>query len=362
MELRSQKKYPKSGSTTSTFIDENGNVYISINDTTIQIIDVSKVMESSLFAVKTDDANGIAVENNFRSAIGINQETVSSKPQKTNQACQNKNKTYLKKTKIKGKRKKTKSSFKIYRVSGSKKEKSATLATCDICGKSYNNKSYLKEHKRRHEDTKEFKCSLCDRRFNMDKDLKNHIKSHLKERAFSCAICDKRFTRKSLLNYHMRIHTGERPYECNICHMTFTRPFGLSQHKRRIHSSNKGKDIRCTEKDCDKMFVTSIEREMHVTVWHRRDMPFKCSLCHYSFSNRVSLYTHNKSHHSTEKPFVCPSLDCDMAFKVVWRLQNHIKLCHKGFMYKCPHCPLEFKMKNELNLHMKISNSHKKVK
>ncbi len=360
MELRSRKKHSKSASITSTFIDDGGNVYLSINNTTIQIIDVSKVMASNMIADETDDTKEVKVENDLEMFIGMDQETVSPKLEKTDQIRQSKNKTYRNKTKMKTKRKKKKSLAKINRAREANNGKqSETPALCDICGKSYNNASYLKEHRRRHEDTKEFKCSLCDRRFNMEKDLKNHIKSHLKERAFSCAICDKRFTRSSLLNYHMRIHTGERPYECNICHLTFTRPFGLSQHKYRIHSSNKGRDIRCTEKDCDKMFVTAFEREEHIIVMHSWETPLKCSVCSQSFNSRVSLYQHKRNNHSTDERFVCPSADCDMKFMTTWNLDSHIKSCHKDFMYKCPHCPLEFKMKSKLNHHMKVSNSHK---
>ncbi len=353
MELRSQKKHLKSASIASTFNDDGGNVYLSINNIIIQIIDVSKVMESNMIVDETDSSNKIKVENDFDTVIEMDQETVSPKLQKTIQVRQSKKKTSRNKTKMKAKSKK-KIPVKNYRAS----TKPTTPAMCDICGKSFCDTNYLKNHIKRHNEAKDFKCTMCDKAFKMIGDLGNHIKTHLNERAFSCAICDKRFTRSSLLNYHMRIHTGERPYECNICHMTFTRPFGLSQHKLRVHSRNKGKNIGCTEKGCGKMFVTLFEREEHVAVAHKWSLPHKCSICQQSFSNRGGLYVH-KRNHSSDESIVCPSSGCDKKFKVYWSYKCHMDSCHKDFIYKCPHCPSEFKKKSELNQHMKVSNSHK---
>lgn len=117
---------------------------------------------------------------------------------------------------------------------------------------------------------KPFGCSVCGHSFNQSKYLKNHMRLHADGRSLSCSVCQKSFLWKTVLDAHMRIHTGEKPYSCSLCGARFTHGSNLASH-RKTHSGVK---------------------------------PHTCSVCKASFSRRHHLSRHMKIH-TGEKPFAC---------------------------------------------------------
>ncbi|XP_044010989.1 putative zinc finger protein 66 [Aphidius gifuensis] len=133
---------------------------------------------------------------------------------------------------------------------------------CDICGKTYNNKSSLTYHRynKHKEIIKNFSCEDCNKRFKTKKNLSNHMELHktkyiceecgaqLKtkygltkhrkihlEKSHVCPICGVAFSNLSSQKVHLLRHVGERPYVCDICGQNFSQRSPMMSHRKRKH-------------------------------------------------------------------------------------------------------------------------------
>ena len=75
-----------------------------------------------------------------------------------------------------------------------------------------------------------YSCNLCERSFDKISNMKQHVLLHTGEKPFSCEQCGKEFRRKYHLNKHKLLHTGEKPHRCELCGAAFRRVHHLSQH------------------------------------------------------------------------------------------------------------------------------------
>ncbi|XP_016977550.1 zinc finger protein weckle [Drosophila rhopaloa] len=133
---------------------------------------------------------------------------------------------------------------------------------CDLCGKSFNYITGLKDHKLVHTEECPFECPVCKRRFKNKARLKIHSDTHSEqnyecticgvklktrrtfnkhklvhsdERLYKCDVCGSAFKRSKTLKAHLILHTGIRPYKCNFCGRDFTNGSNCRSHKRQSH-------------------------------------------------------------------------------------------------------------------------------
>jgi len=145
-----------------------------------------------------------------------------------------------------------------------------TYFNCDQCEKRYTQKIQLKKHiEIVHMLRRDFVCNTCGSSFGTNSVLKMHLLSHQDFRAEKCEICGFRFHTKAKLRRHMKSHTGERDYECSICFKKFLYSYNVVAHIRNVHE--KG-------------------RKMH-------NEPYSCSYCSEKFWRPQKLSEHLLSIH-----------------------------------------------------------------
>ncbi|XP_077110995.1 oocyte zinc finger protein XlCOF7.1-like [Ranitomeya variabilis] len=186
--------------------------------------------------------------------------------------------------------------------------------SCSECGKCFNRKGSLVSHQRTHTGEKPFNCSECGKCFNQKKKLVTHQITHTGEKPFSCSECGKCFNQKSDLVNHHRIHTGEKPFSCSECGKCFNRKGSLVSHQR-THTGEK--PFSCSE--CGKCFNQKSDLVNHRRI-HTGEKPFSCSECGKCFNQKGSLVSHQRTH-TGEKPFSCS--ECGKCFKWKHLLVRH---------------------------------------
>ncbi|XP_064616878.1 PR domain zinc finger protein 4-like [Liolophura sinensis] len=196
-----------------------------------------------------------------------------------------------------------------------------TMATCNVCSKSFPNTKCLGQHvKYSHPDmsTRKYKCEYCGRGFNSSSKLKSHVLSHLGVKPYMCAQCGKKFTEKPNLTRHMFIHTGERKFACEVCGRGFRQKAHLQSHIL-VHTGER--TIRC--RYCEKLFARTSDLKQH-EYQHTKEKVFTCPHCNKVFYKLQNFKKHSKIH-SGQKDYPCHQ--CEKCFFTRYHMKRHLQTC-----------------------------------
>ena len=198
---------------------------------------------------------------------------------------------------------------------------------CKDCDKAFEFQSSLRNHMTEvHGKSLQIPCPECDKKFLGNKGMKNHYEKVHQEvtEYYECDICHKSFADKSSLITHSKtVKCAENmiKFKCDYCNQSFPFLKVLRNHMKQIH----GKCLQFSCPECDQKFVRKERLNDHVRLIHKKDETDICGQCKKSFSNKDSLKIHIQSVHEGEK-FKCEI--CEATYSEQRSLIYHRKKIH----------------------------------
>lgn len=196
-----------------------------------------------------------------------------------------------------------------------------TSNQCSKCSECFETATERNRHLRTVHRTQDYKCQICDMVYLHKISLRQHIDTkHLGKIGFTCDICNKSFSQKSYVKIHMRYHNGEKPFQCTECGKQFLTGSKLLSHQRR-HAGTDKQSV-CTV--CHLRFKYPKSLQYHMNI-HNGLRPFKCGTCAKSFTAPKYLRVHMNSH-SGAKPHKCNH--CNLYFSQSSNRNQHERQVH----------------------------------
>ncbi len=187
---------------------------------------------------------------------------------------------------------------------------------CVICGKNFKTKFSLKAHLETHNDSRPFECLVCGKSFKSKTRLKTHSVVQSDRQDFKCEICEKRFKRNGDLKEHLRRHENKREFECKICGKSFKTKWNLNIHRQRIIKQRETSSALNVTNHSKLILSWNCTR----SIIHSEIKNFECPECGKVFKRNMGLKLHLVTH-SDQRDFKCEI--CNKEFKVASSFKRH---------------------------------------
>ncbi|KAF7282865.1 uncharacterized protein LOC143203804 [Rhynchophorus ferrugineus] len=183
-------------------------------------------------------------------------------------------------------------------------------------------------------------------------ELTESIQPKAKKGAKVCKECGKSYSTNYKLAQHMKKHTGERPYKCKSCEKAFRSKIGLAQHEAK-HTGQY--DFSCPT--CGKGFQCKSYLMVHQRV-HSDVKPYPCTTCGQNFKTKQSLLDHTNRHLGV-KPHLCSICGRGFITKALCRAHEKTHTGVDNRKYSCKICQKRFVSKSYLQTHSRIHTGEK---
>ncbi|CAH1792568.1 unnamed protein product [Owenia fusiformis] len=181
--------------------------------------------------------------------------------------------------------------------------------TCDKSGAHTNDHSTLSQN----HGLATWTCGKCPKTFQTRSGLLRHNRKHTNIYPYSCVECSKGFNSKVKLEDHNRILHGARRFFCPCCSKTICSNYGKKQHVD-LHSSEV---FACPQ--CDKKFNARHYLQRHIIT---HSVIHTCDICFKKYSTKAHLKDHMRTHNSVF--FKCTKDDCSFQTNYKTSLKRHL--------------------------------------
>ncbi|XP_050556885.1 zinc finger protein ZFP2-like [Spodoptera frugiperda] len=210
---------------------------------------------------------------------------------------------------------------------------SATVATCHLCGRLFQDSSGLHQHLKRFHMTRPgnrtYSCSVCGKNYNNQAAVRTHMIKHI-HRKFSCDQCASIFSSPYTLSQHKKKHANteeSKQYYCETCGVSYSTRKSLLAHQRQS-LNHQSRSYECPI--CNRACPNEKSLSSHISAVHSTTKDYCCSTCNARYTNRKSLVRHIRSHTNPTPVKLAYCHICGNSFKGKSKLNRHLReVCEK---------------------------------
>ncbi|CAC5386989.1 KRAB [Mytilus coruscus] len=257
---------------------------------------------------------------------------------------------------------------------------------CIYCDMQFLLTSQLRKHEKTHYEFKyKYQCQLCPKSYNSGTSLRQHIREGHKESRICCLVCGKFCDSEFDYNQHMSGHHIHRKkmstFSCKKCGKTFEQLYHLKRHNRYFHKAIGERICKlclkiCKDKEeyqehikehewdkpnmcsfCRVPFPSKEQLEEHIRDTHDKGVRYMCEVCGFQASCALDMKYH-KYEHDDSMPHVCEV--CGKGFALKSKLKSHMINHQEEMPYVCEVCGKKFKRRSTLRSHSFVHSEGKK--